>query len=242
MRQAILLTGAVGALIAVPGCGGGDNSLPETPVLTPTTESPTTLSKEEFISQADGICAEVNAAVGTVDASSTDAASAIGQKADLYSGMLERIKSLGQPDDDAGLSDFLSAGDDLVQAEQDAQLAAERGDDAALASAESDASAALSSFQSAADAYGFQDCGQGPSAPSSTTTTTTPSTVTPVTPAPTTTTPVAPTPTTPTPAPPPPAPSGGATGGGSTGGGTAGGTTGGGSTGGGSGSGGIGPG
>ena len=242
MRRAILLTGAFAALFVVTGCGGGGDSLPETPVLTPTAETPTTLSKDDFITQADGICAEVNAAVGTVDASSTDTASAIGQKADLYSGMLERIKSLGQPDDDAGLSDVLSAGDDLVQAEKDAQRAAERGDDAALASAESDASAALSSFQSAANAYGFQDCGQGPSAPSSTTTA--PSTVTPVTPtAPTTTTPVTPAPTTPAPAPAPPPPSGGATGGGSTGGGTAGGTTGGGSTGGGgSGSGGIGPG
>jgi uncharacterized membrane protein YgcG len=241
MRRAICLTGVFAALLVVSGCGGGDDSLPETPVLTPTAESPTTLSKDDFISQADGICAEVNAAVGTVDASSTDAASAISQKADLYSGMLERIKSLGQPDDDTGLSDFYSAGDDLVQAEDDAKLAAERGDDAALASAESDASSALSSFQSAADAYGFQDCGQGPSAPSSTTTT--PSTVTPVTPTtPVPTTPVAPAPT-PAPAAPPPPPSGGAnTGGGSTGGATGGGTSGGGSTGGGSSSGGIGPG
>ena len=236
MRRAIWLTGAITALVAVSGCGGDDNSLPETPVLTPTAETPTSLSKEDFISQADGICAEVNAAVGTVESASTDPATAIGQKSDLYSGMLERIKSLGQPDDDAGLSEFLAAGDDLVQAENDAQLASERGDDAALASAEADASAALASFQSAADAYGFQDCGQGPSAPSSTTTT--PATATPVAPAPPTTTPVTPAPT---PAPTPP--SGGATGGGTTGGATGGGTSGGGgSTGGGSSSGGIGPG
>jgi hypothetical protein len=222
-------------LIAVSGCGGGDDSPSESSNLTPTAATPT-LSKADFISQADDICAEVNAAVGTVDSGTTDAASAVGQKADLYEGMIERIKGLGDAASDSALSDFFSSGDDLVQAEKDAQLAAERGDDAGLATAESDASTALSSFQSAAQSYGFQECGQGPSAPT-TSTPGVPATGTVVPPTTTTPGPVAPAPAAPVaPAPPPPAPpSGGA--------GTGGGAAGGGSSGGGSsGSGGIGPG
>jgi hypothetical protein len=235
------------AALALAGCGGDDDA-PETPI-TPTGGAPSSQSKEEFITQADGICAEVNAAVGTVDASATDTASALTQKADLYQGMIERIQGLPQPDDDGGLSDFYSAGNDLVQAEQDAQLAAERGDDSGLAAAESEADTALSAFQSAAQSYGFDDCGQGPSAPATTPTTVPPGTTVPVTPsAPITTTPV--TPVTPAPETPAPGAPTAPTGGAGTGGGTAGtgagtgGSTGGSTDGGGSntGGGGIGPG
>ena len=170
-----------------------------------------TLSKEQFIKQADSICAEVNAAVGTVDASQTDTGNQVSQRALLYNGMIERIQGLGSPSDDAGLAEFFTAGNQLVSAEKDAQASAEQNDAAGLASAESDADTALSSFQSAATSYGFKDCGQGPSAPSVTPTvvggnTPTSTTVTPV--APTTpaapVTPVAPAPTpAPTPVTPP---------------------------------------
>jgi uncharacterized membrane protein YgcG len=236
----ILLAVGLSAVLLLAGCGGDDDSLPETPVLTPTEGASADLSEAEFIEQADEVCAEVNAAVGTVDASATDVASAVAQKADLYEGMIEQIRDLGQPADDPDLDEFFAAGDDLVQAEQDAQLAATRGDDAGLASAEAEASAALENFQAAAESYGFQECGQGPSAPSTTPAApATPAPVTPVTP-PATVTPVTPAPA-PAPAAPaaPTVPSGGA----GTGGGTGGGAGGGGSTGGGNtGSGGIGPG
>lgn len=229
MKRVICLLVSVSIALFASGCGGDDDSLPETPVLTPTSEAPTDLSKEEFISQADGVCAEVNAAVGAVDLASTDAASQLGQKADLYEGMIERIRNLGQPDDDAGLSEILIAGDELVQAEKDAQLAAERGDDAGVATAEEDAASALASFQSAAAAYGFEECGQDPSA--SSTIPAAPGDAAPVVPAPTAPAPVAPAP----PPAPPAGPSGGA-------GGASGEDTGGDPGGGNAGSGGIGPG
>ncbi len=202
------------------------------------TTAATTLTKQELISQGDAICAEVNAAVGTVGSTSTDSSGQVGQDADLYTGMVDSIKGLGTPDETAGYPDFISAADSLSQAESDAKLAAERGDSAALASAQSSASSALASFQSAAQAYGFKDCGQGPSAPSTSATGATPSgsSTTPAT-----ATPAAP--VTPAPAPTPAPATGGAggtagAGGGATGGGT---STGGGGSGG-SGSGGIGPG
>ena len=132
----------------------------------PTVEEAPSLSKEELIQQGDAICAEVNAAVGTVNASEAETADQVSQAADLYSGMVERLKGLGTPEDDVGYAEFTEAADELAQAESDAQLASERGDEAALASAQSSASSALTAFEEAASAYGFEDCSEAPSAPS----------------------------------------------------------------------------
>ena len=80
---------------------------------------------------------------------------------------------------------MFTAGEELVQAERDAQLAAERGDDVALEAAEEDAAAALASFQTAASDYGFEECGRGPGRARPPTAPADPGDVTPVTPAPT---------------------------------------------------------
>ena len=56
------------AALAIAGCGGGSSDSTTTPV--ETTEATTALSKEELIAQGDAICAEVNAAVGTVGSTS----------------------------------------------------------------------------------------------------------------------------------------------------------------------------
>jgi hypothetical protein len=159
------------AALAIAGCGGGGGSDSTTAPVT--TEATTTaLTKEELISRGDSICAEVNAAVGTVGESSSEETSQVGQVADLYTGMIESLKGLGTPDDATGYSEFISAGEELAQAESDAKLADERGDSAAVGEAETKVISTLSSFESAAEAYGFEECGKEPSAP----TTTTPST------------------------------------------------------------------
>jgi hypothetical protein len=212
------------------GCGGGSDSTPETPIVTPTVKTPSSLTKEQFIKEADGICAEVNAALGSISDTSTSSSSAVTQRADLYTGMIERLHALGTPNDQTGLDEFFSAGDDIVSAQKQAEQASQDGDDAALASAETQATSAESAFSSAASSYGFQECGQGATTPSSTT----PSSTAPVVPAapaaPVTTTPAAPA------APPGTTGAGGGTAGTGTGGGSTGtgGTTGG--------SGGVGPG
>jgi hypothetical protein len=157
------------AALLVAGCGGGgdDDSTESTAV---TTAAPTALTKAELIEQGDAICAEVNAAVGTVAASSAETGSPAAQAADLYSGMVASLQNLGTPQETDGYAEFSTAADELATAEDEVKLASERGDTAALETAESSASSSLTSFQNAASEYGFQDCSEGPSAPATTTT------------------------------------------------------------------------
>lgn len=162
-RHTLLLALPVAAL-AIAGCGGGGG---DTTASAPaTTEATTTaLTRAELIEQGDAICAEVNAAVGTVGASSAETGSPAAQVADLYSGMVASLKNLGTPAEAEGYAEFSSAADELSTAEGEVKLASERGDTPGLETAESNASSALSSFQEAAKEYGFEDCGEGPSAP-----------------------------------------------------------------------------
>lgn len=152
--------------LAIAGCGGGGDD--ETTESAPEATIPTTtaLTKAELIEQGDGICAEVNAAVGGIGAGETEVAGGTaGQVADLYVGMVESLKRLGTPAETDGYPELSSAADALSQAEGEVKLAAERGDSSGLATAESNASSALASFQSEAQSYGFEECGEGPSAP-----------------------------------------------------------------------------
>jgi hypothetical protein len=152
------------ALIAS-GCGGGGDDSTESVPATTVATTPAALSKAELIEQGDAICAEVNAAVGTVGTSSAESDSPSGQVADLYAGMVESLKNLGAPSESDGYSEFSSAAEGLATAEDEVKLASERGDTVGLEAAESNAASALSSFQAAAQGYGFEECGEGPSAP-----------------------------------------------------------------------------
>jgi hypothetical protein len=160
LPYALIATLAVAVLLV--GCGGSDSteSVPVT-----TTATTTALSQAELIEQGDAICAEVNAAVGTVGASSAETGSPAAQAADLYSGMVDSLKNLGAPQESDGYPEFIAAGETLATAEDEVKLASERSDMAGLESAEANSSSALASFQSAASEYGFEDCSEGPSAP-----------------------------------------------------------------------------
>ena len=161
-RQTWIAALPVAALL-VAGCGGGSGSTESTQGVTAATT--TALTKAELIEQGNAICAEVNAAVGSVGASSAESGSPAGQVAGLYSGMVGSLKNLGTPQEAAGYAEFSAAADELSTAEGEVKLAAERGETAGLESAESNASSALSAFQTAAQEYGFKDCSEGPSAP-----------------------------------------------------------------------------
>ena len=168
-KPLVLLLVALAAALALAGCGGGGDGDTTATAPVETTEAAPTLSKAELIAQGDAICAEVNAAVGTLGASEAEASDQVSQTADLYSGMVERLQDLGTPDDTEGYAEFTDAADELAQATSDAELASERGDEEGLAGrAQEDVSSSLTTFQEAAASYGFEDCAEAPSAPEAT--------------------------------------------------------------------------
>jgi hypothetical protein len=164
-HKTILLLLAALMALAVAGCGGGGD---ETETTTPTVEEPAALTKDELIEQGDGICAEVNAAVGALSSSASEEAGSPGQTekiANLYLGMVERLQDLGAPEEtDADFTKFSEATEQLAKVEGELKLAAEREDLAAMEEASQEASAALEEFQSQAAIYGFEDCSEEPGA------------------------------------------------------------------------------
>ena len=132
-KTILLILGALVALL-VAGCGGGGGD--ETETSTPTVEEPTALTKDELITQGDGICAEVNAAVGALSGSETPETTpgeSTEKVANLYVGMIERLQDLGAPEgEEADYAKFMEAGEELAKVEGEAKLAAEREDMAAL--------------------------------------------------------------------------------------------------------------
>jgi hypothetical protein len=166
MRPPKLLKTAVPLLVlialAVSGCGGGGSDSTSTAA---TTTEATALSKADLISQGDSICGEVNAAVGSAGGSETEAAQHTTQNAGLYVGMAESIKRLGAPAEPAGYAEFIAAAEELSKVEGEVKLAAEREDTVALEEATTKAAAAQEEFQTQAAVYGFEDCSEGPHAP-----------------------------------------------------------------------------
>ncbi len=149
VRKVLLLALMLLAPVGLAACGGGDEeaSAPA-PVEEPAS---TSLTQSELISAGDGICAEVNAAIGTIQSiETTDASVQTTQIADLYAGVAERLDGLGAPSDGDPPSDVIAAATAL-------------GDPTG-----SDPTTALAEFQAAATAYGFTDCAEDPAAPIST--------------------------------------------------------------------------
>jgi len=156
MKRAICLIALAAAAVAT-GCGG-DDSAPEAAVTTPTVDdAPARVSKEEFITGGDGVCAEVNAALGGLD--TADPATFAGQRADLYEGMVERMRNLGTPEDDSGLDQVYDAADDVVATTSEAADAAQEGDVDAWNAIQDEVAEASDDFSGAATSYGFEDCG-----------------------------------------------------------------------------------
>ena len=163
MRPRHLLTAAfLLAALVVAGCGGGGDA---TETTAETTEAKPSLTKAELISQGDAICAEVNAAIGSVGASAADTQTQITQTAGLYVNLIDSLLRLGTPQENAGYSDFIAAAEELAKVEGEVKLASEREDTEALGDAATRATPALEEFQSQAAIYGFEQCSQPPSAP-----------------------------------------------------------------------------
>lgn len=164
-HKTLLLLLAALMAFAVAGCGGGGD---ETETTTPTVEEPVALTKDELIEQGDGICAEVNAAVGALTSSETEEAGSPEQSekvANLYLGMVERLQDLGAPEEsDSEFMKFSEATEQLAKVEGELKAAAAEEDLAAMEVAGQEASSALEEFQSQAAIYGFEDCSDEPGA------------------------------------------------------------------------------
>jgi hypothetical protein len=164
-KKTILLLLAALAALLLAGCGGGGG---ETETTAASTEEAQELTKAELIEQGDDVCAEVNAAVGALDSEPEESAvpETIEKTANLYTGMVERLQELGAPEGaESAYAKFSEAAEELAKVEGEVKLAAEREDTAALGEAATEAVPALEEFQTQAEAYGFEQCSQGPGAP-----------------------------------------------------------------------------
>jgi hypothetical protein len=146
------------------GCGGGSSST-TTAKKPPKEETAPKLSKGQFISQGDAICAEVNTAVGSVSESAAEPTSQTTQIANLYNGMVQSLQRLGQPSEIDGYSEFMGAAEQLAMVENEVKAASEKENVALLEEASQDAVPAVEEFQQQAAIYGFEDCSEGPHAP-----------------------------------------------------------------------------
>jgi hypothetical protein len=162
----VLAFPALLALVLVAsGCGGGGSSSTTTAKKAAPEETAPKLSKGQFISQGDAICAEVNTAVGSVGESAAEASGQTTQIANLYSGMVQSLQRLGQPSEIAGYSEFMGAAEQLAMVENEVKAAGEQENLALLEEASQSAVPAVEEFQQQAAIYGFEDCSEGPHAP-----------------------------------------------------------------------------
>jgi hypothetical protein len=150
-------------VFVVSGCGGG-GSESSTTTAKKKPEAPAALSKAEFISQGDAICAEVNTAIGSVEESASETTSQTTQIANLYTGMVQGLQGLGQPAEKAGYSEFMGAAEVLAMVESNLKKAADEEDLVGEEEAALEAAPAVEEFQSQAAVYGFEDCSEGPHA------------------------------------------------------------------------------
>jgi hypothetical protein len=163
----LILALSLAALLALvaAGCGGGGDDTTES---APATVEVTPLTKAELISQGDAICGETNASIGVLGASEAEVPEQIEKTADLYIGMVERIKDLGAPEEAAGYDEFIAAAEELSTVQSEAKLASEREDTAVLGEVASKSAPVLEEFAAVAGDYGFEQCSEGPSAPAAT--------------------------------------------------------------------------
>ena len=167
LRRSLLVLALLAlAALGLAACGGGGGDATTDATEASTEEAKPAPTKEELIKQGDGICAEVNTAVGSVGSSAAEPSSQATQVANLYVSMVANLERLGAPKEGGSeYADLIAAAENLAKVQGEVKLAAEREDSAALAEAEERAGPALEEFQTQAGVFGFEECSQGPSAP-----------------------------------------------------------------------------
>jgi hypothetical protein len=162
---ALALPALLALTFVASGCGGGGSSSTTTAKKPAKEEAAAKLSKGQFISQGDAICAEVNTAVGSVGESAAESTEQTTQIANLYSGMVQSLQRLGQPSEIEGYSEFMGAAERLAMTENAVKDAGEKENLELLEEASQEAVPAVEEFQQQAAIYGFEECSEGPHAP-----------------------------------------------------------------------------
>jgi hypothetical protein len=165
LRLTLVPALVLGAGLILSACG--DDGSPEVSINVPTETTASTLSKQDYITDADTACEEVNTAISQFAASGQGLTEA-DQIADLRAGLADQLKELGPPEEDRATADqFIAAVQAQVQAGQKIALANERGED--TAEFEAELQTAKDQAAAAAQSYGFQQCGQEVSSSATTT-------------------------------------------------------------------------
>jgi hypothetical protein len=150
------------ATVLLAGCGGSDEN---GNAATDTETTETTISKEEFIEQADAICtrsgdaqAEAQSALDTATGAE-DAGSAYEGLAEVFQGVNDEIDSLPRPEGDEALIDDLSSKQNEAAALVRELAAAVRAQDQAEAERVATEFEQLTAeIGEIADSYGFEVC------------------------------------------------------------------------------------
>ena len=214
MRRRLVALGGLVAffiifVLLVKSCGGDDEEAPVTPVATTDEVGTALLTRDEYIAQADAICAEANASVAALDPEDPQATA---DEFEITSGEFAQLRQLQPEETDATLQRFLAALKGVVAALESKAVALDRGDIVGSDEAQVEIDLAEIEARELGERYGFFDCGQfldageAPGGAGVTDPTVDPDAGGVVAPTPTTTTPVAPEPTTTTPVTPTPTP------------------------------------
>jgi hypothetical protein len=147
------------ALVAA-GCGGDDEPAATPEPLTGATGASGLAGATDFLGEADEICAEANTALANLP-DGLDSSTQATQKLGITEGLVDSIESLGTPETNTeDLDRFLKAMGRAVSALERQQLAANRDDQAGVDEAEASYQEALGDAKRAAEAFGFEECGQ----------------------------------------------------------------------------------
>lgn len=133
-RSAALLAVIASAALAIAGCGGGDDTTTASTGASGASGvgGTTPLSEEEFVSQANAICADVNSQIAALQAPTNDLPSLADfaqQGLEIIQPVLEQFQALVPPEDlQAQFDDYVSAVQHQTDLDQQLADAATAGD------------------------------------------------------------------------------------------------------------------
>ncbi|MDX6582463.1 MAG: hypothetical protein QOI10_1647 [Solirubrobacterales bacterium] len=153
------------AAIAIAGCGGGsDSTTASTGASGATGASGTPLSQEEFVSQANAICADLNTQLEGLKPPTNDPASIAdfaSQGLAIIEPVFEQLQALTPPADlQSQFDDYVAAAQQSIDKEKELQAAAEAGDAGQVKSLVAYLNA--HSNDPAARALGLDECAKDP--------------------------------------------------------------------------------